>query len=148
MLVAEELAPEVLRGWSELTGATLELVEPGRRPTVPLVRSVIRFGELELRASSSVEAERATLSHARRNLMGVGLAALVIAVAGSAILARGFVRPIREIRRVTERVGRGELSARLHIQRNDEIGDVARAFNATLLRLHESHERVRVAQRL
>jgi diguanylate cyclase (GGDEF)-like protein len=148
LMVAEELGPETLRGWSELTGATLELVEAGAPANAPLVRRVVRFADLELRASSSVERERATLAAARRSLLGVGLAALVLTVVGSAFLARGFVRPIREIRRATERVGRGEFSARLHIRRNDEIGDVARAFNATLLRLHESHERIRVAQRL
>jgi diguanylate cyclase (GGDEF)-like protein len=95
-----------------------------------------------------MQRERAMLEHARRNLVGVGVASLVLAVVASALLAQRFVRPIRAIRRATELVGEGELTARLDIRRNDEIGDVAAAFNETLRRLNESRERVRVAQRL
>ena len=148
MVAAVRLAPETLDAWSRLTSAQLSFVVPETRTPGLLDREVMRFGELQLRAGSSLERERAMLNRARRNLVGVGFAALLLAAVSSAILARGFVEPIREIRRATELVGQGELGARLDIRRNDEIGDVAAAFNETLRRLQESRERVRVAQRL
>ncbi|MFI5314772.1 MAG: putative bifunctional diguanylate cyclase/phosphodiesterase [Myxococcota bacterium] len=148
LIAAVEFDPETLASWSRLTGCKLSFTAPTGGGSAPLDRSVIRFGEVELRAGSSLERERAMLDRARRNLVGVGSAALLLAAISSAVLAQGFVRPIREIRRATELVGEGQLSARLDIQRNDEIGDVAVAFNETLRRLHESRERVRVAQRL
>jgi diguanylate cyclase (GGDEF)-like protein len=148
LLAAEPLATETLAAWSELTGATLAFAEPEGTAQAPLVRTVLHSADLLLRAGSSMERERATLHRARRNLVGVGFASLVLAMAASAMLARGFVRPIQEIRRATERVGEGEFTARLDIPRNDEIGDVAQAFNEALRRLHASDERLRVAQRL
>ncbi len=37
--------------------------------------------------------------------------------------------PLRSLRRVLERFGRGDLAVRYHLSRRDEIGDLARAFN-------------------
>ncbi len=148
LLAAEPLTLETLATWSELIGATLAFAEPEDTAEAPLARTVLHSADLLLRASSSMEREHATLRRARRNLVGVGFASLISAVAASALLARGFVRPIQEIRRATERMGEGEFTARLDIRRNDEIGDVAQAFNEALRRLHGSDERLRVAQRL
>src|SRR5262249_14897228 len=148
LVAATRLPVGLLSGWSRLTGADLAFASAAGEAKAPLERSVVRIGALELRASSAMERERAMLGRARRNLVGVGVASLALALAASAILAQGFVRPIRAIRRATELVGEGLLTERLDIRRNDEIGDVAAAFNRTLRRLHESRERVRVAQRL
>jgi diguanylate cyclase (GGDEF)-like protein len=148
LVAATRLPPAVLASWSRLTGADLAFGGAASDASARLERTVVRIGGIELRASSEMERERAMLERARRNLVGVGVASLVLALAASAILAQGFVRPIRAIRRATELVGEGRLTERLDIRRNDEIGDVAAAFNQTLRRLHESRERVRVAQRL
>ena len=148
LVAATRFSPATLASWSRLTGADLAFVAPTDAARAPLERTMMRFGGLELRAASSMERERATLHRARRNLFGVGVASLVLALAASALLAQGFVQPIRAIRRATELVGEGQLTASLDIRRNDEIGDVAAAFNETLRRLRESRERVRVAQRL
>ncbi len=148
LIAATRFDPATLGVWSELTGARLAFAAPGDPPAAALERTAIGFDRLELRASSSMESERTMLRRARRNLVGVGIASLLLAVAASALLAQGFVRPIRAIRRATELVGQGELTARLDIRRNDEIGDVAVAFNETLRRLQESRRRLRVAQRL
>lgn len=45
------------------------------------------------------------------------------------------VSPIRNLTATVERFGRGELSARWHTRRRDEIGSLARAFNETAERL-------------
>jgi signal transduction histidine kinase len=45
------------------------------------------------------------------------------------VLAVHLASPLRSLRRVLERFGRGDLAIRYHIARRDEIGDLARAFN-------------------
>ena len=46
--------------------------------------------------------------------------------------------PIRDLTATVERFGRGDLSARWHTRRRDEIGYLARAFNETAERLQQS----------
>jgi len=45
------------------------------------------------------------------------------------LLAVHLATPLRELRRVVERFGRGDLLIRFHLRRQDEIGELARAFN-------------------
>jgi twitching motility protein PilJ len=62
---------------------------------------------------------------------GVALAA----VAAGAVFARRLTRPLRSIVRVAEHVGRGDLSQTVTVQSRDEIGQLARTFNDTVVRL-------------
>jgi len=45
------------------------------------------------------------------------------------LLAVHLASPLRNLRRVVDRFGRGELGIRFHLTRRDEIGELARAFN-------------------
>ncbi len=45
------------------------------------------------------------------------------------LLAVHLVSPLRNLRKVVERFGRGELGARSELNRRDEIGELARSFN-------------------
>ena len=45
------------------------------------------------------------------------------------LLAVHLASPLRNLRRVVDRFGRGELGIRFHLARRDEIGELARAFN-------------------
>ena len=63
-----------------------------------------------------------------------GGVALVAVVAG-AIFARRLTRPIGAIVRIAEHVGRGDLSQTAPVQSRDEIGQLARTFNDTVVRL-------------
>jgi two-component system sensor histidine kinase CpxA len=47
----------------------------------------------------------------------------------SYILARHLTRPILELRAAAERLGSGDLTARVSTERRDELGDLARGFN-------------------
>jgi twitching motility protein PilJ len=62
---------------------------------------------------------------------GVALAAVI---AGS-VFARRLTRPLGEIVRVAEHVGRGDLSQTVRVRSRDEIGQLARTFNDTVTRL-------------
>ena len=68
--------------------------------------------------------------------LAISVAAIVLIVAlGSIPLARSFVNPLRELVATAARFGEGDLSARARIQRSDEIGDLAVAFNAMAAKL-------------
>jgi len=45
------------------------------------------------------------------------------------LLAVHLASPLRNLRRVVERFGLGDLGSRFHLSRQDEIGELARAFN-------------------
>ena len=62
---------------------------------------------------------------------------LVIAVTGLLcwMVAFGVVSPIRRLTAVVERFGKGDLSARAKLSRNDEIGELARSFDGMAERL-------------
>jgi diguanylate cyclase (GGDEF)-like protein len=118
-------------------------------------RAARRVGDLDLRVSSTLEAERRALAQARRELLTGGAFALALAFGLSLLVSRGLVRPIRRIQDATEPIGRGELGVRLPVGRNDEIGDVSRAFNlmlerleGTLSELRQSRSRLANAQHL
>jgi twitching motility protein PilJ len=51
------------------------------------------------------------------------------------VFARRLTRPIAQIVRVAERVGRGDLSETLKVSARDEIGQLAHTFNDTVVRL-------------
>jgi signal transduction histidine kinase len=56
-------------------------------------------------------------------------AALVVLGLGSTFLARAIARPLERLADVTRAFGLGELRARANARREDEIGDLGRAFN-------------------
>jgi len=59
----------------------------------------------------------------------------VAAVLAGVVFARRITRPLGQIVRVAERVGRGDLSETLKVKSRDEIGQLATTFNDTVVRL-------------
>jgi diguanylate cyclase (GGDEF)-like protein len=146
LFVSEPVTDAVLDGWSELVGARVSAVVAGVESEDPVAHVAHAFPALELRVSSSLGPELATLAETRRHGALAGLVALLIALYLSRLSARDFLQPIAEIRWVTEQVGRGDLDVRLRSTRADEIGDVARVLDDTLDRLRSSQQRLRNVQ--
>src|SRR5204863_498012 len=67
-------------------------------------------------------------------LLMFGGVALLAMMAG-AVFARRITRPLGEIVRAAEQVGRGALSHTVRVRSRDEIGQLARTFNDTVTRL-------------
>ena len=59
----------------------------------------------------------------------------VVAVGAGVVFARRLTRPIAQIVRVAERVGRGDLGETVKVEARDEIGQLANTFNETIVRL-------------
>jgi len=69
------------------------------------------------------------LRRARGQLVLAGAIALAAALLGGHAAARRLVSPIERLKSAAARIGAGDLTVRLEIDRRDEIGDVARAFD-------------------
>ena len=144
LIVVEAVDAAVLAGWSELSGAT---IRTGATTPDALDAPVRALPGLELRVSTTYEAEQAIIQRARNNLVVSGLLALLLAVVASLLLARAFTRPILRMREATERLSEGDLDHRVEVERDDELGKLGLAFNELASRLTDSQERVRRAQR-
>jgi signal transduction histidine kinase len=63
--------------------------------------------------------------------LGTRIAVIVLVVGGvsSWLLARSLTRPLRRLATAARALGEGDLSARVRLARDDELGEVARAFD-------------------
>jgi methyl-accepting chemotaxis protein len=68
-------------------------------------------------------------------LLAVFSSVALVAGAAAVVFARRLTRPIAQIVRVAERVGRGDLSETVKVTARDEIGQLAHTFNDTVVRL-------------
>lgn len=55
---------------------------------------------------------------------------LLVGIAASLVLSRAITKPLLELAGAAEAFGRGELSTKVDIVSNDEVGELARIFNA------------------
>lgn len=65
---------------------------------------------------------------------GIGIIIMIILIL---FIAKGFVRPIRALKSIAEDLAEGNLDISMDIKSNDEIGDVAGAFEKTVQRLKD-----------
>lgn len=76
----------------------------------------------------------------KRDIFLIGLGVIGMGILLALLLARILLRPIGKLVEATERVAKGELAQTVNIQSNDEIGDLAKAFNQMVLQLKESRD--------
>ena len=83
-----------------------------------------------------------------RSLVVLGLSILLALLLGG-WLARRMVIPIRHLQAGAQRLGEGDLTQRIAVESKDEIGALARRFNAMAERIQEAQETLetRVADR-
>lgn len=68
-------------------------------------------------------------------LLAVFAGVSALAIGAGALFARRITKPVAEIVRIAERVGRGDLSETVPVRTRDEIGQLAQTFNETVVRL-------------
>ena len=82
----------------------------------------------------------AFLSTQTRILWLAGLAALVLSLTAAWLLARQFLRPIRELATGARQIAEGRFSERIPVHRADELGALASDFNAMAEMLARTEE--------
>jgi two-component system cell cycle sensor histidine kinase/response regulator CckA len=104
---------------------------------ISLVRSMAGFGWYicssvyvdELRYSSVLLSQR---------ILTIALISILLALALAMFFINRIVQPIRQLADTAERVRKGDLSARSGIQRDDELGMLARTFDTMVHRLRRN----------
>lgn len=117
----------VLREREAVTLATTVLGDVTGRPVL----------ELEVETPRAITRQGATaLRFASLSLLGIGLGVLLILMA---LLRAAVLRPLDRLTRHATRLGeRGDLTDRLAMDRADELGTLARAFDGMVERLAEA----------
>ena len=80
----------------------------------------------------------AFLAELRASLWMIGAAAVVLSALAAVLLARHFRRPIDRLARGAGELAAGNYAVRLPHERSDELGDLARHFNALAERLSQA----------
>ena len=75
----------------------------------------------------------------RRNVI-VGLVMLVIGIVAAWILSRHITRPIRQLTAAADAMSTGDYSQRAYVERRDETGRLADAFNTMAEQVQRQHE--------
>lgn len=90
--------------------------------------------------ASSAMTEAHFLSLLNQSLIWAGLAALGVAVLFSLVLARFIVRPLRDLSRAIRKIAAGDYRQRVELKSDDEIGELAQAFNDMAASLQQMEE--------
>ena len=80
-------------------------------------------------------------------IAGGGLAALLAIIVFATITQRLILRPIRQLRDVSDRATDGDLSVRSTIQTGDELQRLGESFNEMLTAISDQHSKLRSANR-
>ena len=110
-----------------VTGAPQRIIDIG----VPLLGGTLGTVRVGM-DRSSIDAAAAQSGWFLFAVFGGVAAAAVLA---SVVFAQRLTRPLAQIVRVAERVGRGDLSETVKVESRDEIGRLAHTFNDTVVRL-------------
>ncbi|HXX48595.1 MAG TPA: ATP-binding protein, partial [Myxococcota bacterium] len=139
LVALEAIDAATLGDWTELCGARVELGSAAdASPSGELTSPVRPVDGAWLRVSSRLDRERQALSRSRSVLVVAGAVALAGALAASLVLSRGLASAMAQLLGAAERIGRGDLGARVAISRTDEVGELAAAVNEMAARLEEN----------
>ncbi len=142
----KELLTTAKHGWINLQVLVARLFEQGEalgkagreqfmlQVGRELDRSIYILEELESLALNNVQRQRLEIQGVKWEALLMALLVLVVglvfAFLGAILLFRSVVSPIQRLERSVERFGQGDLSSRINLDTNDELGHLASAFNA------------------
>jgi two-component system sensor histidine kinase ChvG len=120
-------------------GAATRVWEKGDRVFLFSAVPVARDGRVEgvVYVTRSTNPVRAAMLRLRTTLLKVLLLALAATAILSLFLAATISRPLTKLTRIAERIAGGDRRARLSLERRDEIGQLARAFDTMARKLDE-----------
>lgn len=110
------------------------------RYSAPIRFSGVSWGVVQMDFSTAEY--NANISEMYRQLALISLLVVVVILPVGYIFARWLTRPIVSISEAASRVAHGDLSARVNIVRNDEIGQLSHSFNIMVDALQRSRDQL------
>ena len=109
----------------------IEQIDDGRRVLDIIIPAFGPTGEqiLSVRYLVSFDSVDRRLIEMRSQFLKIGAFALLIATLLAAVVARRISRPLSDLAEGARSIGKGAFATRITIDRSDEIGALARAFN-------------------
>lgn len=80
-------------------------------------------------------------------IVGIFLAALLALILFSIITQRLVLRPLRHLRKLTDKVADGNLNVRSTLNTGDELERLGKSFNEMLVAINQQHDQLRAANR-
>jgi adenylate cyclase len=102
----------------------------------PILYAGIRIGTFLVIFSE--EPVRAAQKDIRHSFFIISIFGGILSFFGALILSRMLSRPVRELHRATQAIGKGDLSVSVLPGSNDELGDLVQAFNGMVRDLKKS----------
>jgi len=87
------------------------------------------------------------LNHISHMVMGIGCIAVIVSIPTTYMLVHRIFSPINELLDVSRKITAGDLDARVSIQRQDVIGDLARSFNEMVIWVKKQQQDIEAANR-
>jgi nitrogen fixation/metabolism regulation signal transduction histidine kinase len=125
--------------------AELEAVFATDRARFEQLEDMSRFVDTYAQVAQRREADERTYVYAFAALLGI---TIVAAVGVGSALAEGVSSRLARLVAATEQVGAGDLSLRVKVGGQDEIGELARAFNHMLGEIETNRGRIEYLQQL
>jgi len=134
------------------TGAEIDYPEQGGLPVHTILLPLKNEGECQachqtgapvlgaIMVSLSMADTEAELGRSKRDF-AVMLSLLILLIGGalSLLIKKIIVSPLLTLHKGAETIGSGNLSHRIDLKTNDELQDLAQAFNAMTVQIEESH---------
>jgi two-component system sensor histidine kinase AtoS len=92
------------------------------------------------RIGFSLESAYAEVARTRNRILLIGFTAALLGIAFAWFLARAVTQPLHVLVAASRRIGAGELTHRVHVDGQDEIGELASAFNRMSAELQKRRE--------
>ena len=105
-----------------------ELVEPHfRSELLPLINAYQDRAEKEFAVSTQAIEQQLADNQSRSAILSV--CAVLASICVGLWVSRQLVKPLQELRRASQEIGKGNFAAGVNIRSNDELGILGRAFN-------------------
>lgn len=136
---------EVQAAMSGLGGHDVRF-DPATGQRMVFAAAPIRQGTQLLGIAQLARPLQVTLDRLRQTLLSLALAGLVALVVAGVLgvwLGRRLIRPIRDLEKASLAIAQGDLARRVPVESPDEIGELARAFNAMAQQVQTTVEQQR-----
>ncbi len=133
----------LIRQWAAVRRATFGTVQTSAGTVrylaapIPVTRGMPVGSDIFV-AATFIDQERASVNTTIGIAATVGLVALIAAIVGAWLIAGRILSPLRELELTARSVTESDLSHRLEVKGNDELGRLAADFNAMLDRVESA----------